>query len=130
MKYGDVDTDYAIKSLFEELESSPLESSKPKDYIEAHPIEYRELTYYGNYTLKYIFRKFLEGEQTGLRGQLMRLLLDELAPEAQLRLYAKTGQEYFEEWKAGAIRVSEQHDMDWLKEKQPAMYLFLHMLED
>ena len=130
MQYGNVDTDFAIEYLLEVMESSPLESSKPKDYIEAYPIEYRELTYYRDYTLKYIFAKFLEGEQTGLRGQLMRLLLDELAPEAQLRLYAETGQEYFDEWKAGAIRVSEQHDIDWLKEKQPAMYLLLQMIEE
>jgi len=129
VQYGNIDTDYAIEYLFEVIESSPLESSRPQDYIEAHPIEYRELTYYGDYTLKYIFTKFLEGEQTGLHGQLMRSMLDELAPEAQLRLYAETGQEYFDEWKAGAIRVSEQHDMDWIKEKQPAMYLFLQIVE-
>jgi len=130
VQYGNIDTDYAIEYLFEVIESSPLESSRPQDYIAAHPIEYRELTYYGDYTLKYIFTKFLEGEQTGLRGQLMRSMLDELAPEAQLRLYAETGQAYFDEWKAGAIRVSEQHDMDWIKEKQPAMYLFLQMVKD
>ncbi len=36
------------------------------------------------------------GGQTGLRGHLMRSVLDDLAPEAQLRLYAETGQEYFD----------------------------------
>ncbi len=125
-----IDTVSTIEQLFEIIESSPATSSRPSDYIDAHPIEYRELTYYGSYTLRYVFSKFLEGGQTGLRGHLMRIVLDDLAPEAQLRLYAKTGQEYFDEWKAGAIRISEQHDMEWIKEHQPAIWLLLQMIDE
>ena len=130
VRYGGVDTDYAVEYLFEVIESSPATSSRPADYIDAHPIEYRELTYYGSYTLRYIFSQFLAGNQTGLHGHLMRAVLDDIAPEAQLRLYAETGQEYFDEWKAGAIRVSEQHDMEWIKENQPAIWLLLQMIDE
>ena len=130
VRYGKVDTDYAIAYLFEMIESSPATSSRPADYIDAHPTEYKELTYYGEYTLQYIFSQFLEGGQTGLRGHLMRIVLDDIAPEAQLRLYAETGQEYFDGWKSAAIRVSEQHDMDWIHENQPAIWLLLQMLVD
>ena len=128
VRHGGVDTYSAVEYLFEVIESSPATSSRPADYIDAHRNEYKELMYYGDYTLQYIFSKFhLEGNQTGLRGHLMRIVLDELAPEAQLRLHADTGQAYFDEWKAGAIRISEQHDMDWIKENQPAIWLFLRM---
>lgn len=130
VRYGGVDTDYAVEYLFEVIESSLATSSRPADYIDAHPIEYRELTYYGSYTLRYIFTQFLEGNQTGLRGHLMRAVLDDIAPEAQIRLYAETGQEYFDEWKASAIRISEQHDMDWIKENQPAIWLLLQMIDE
>ncbi|MBQ3194278.1 MAG: hypothetical protein IJB59_12020, partial [Oscillospiraceae bacterium] len=69
VRYGGVDTYSAVEHLFEVIESSPTTSSRPADYIDAHPIEYRELMYYGDYTLQYIFSKFhLEGNQTGLRG--------------------------------------------------------------
>ena len=125
-----IDTISTIEQLFEIIESSPATSSRPADYIDAHPIEYRELTYYGSYTLRYVFSKFLEGGQTGLRGHLMRSVLDNLAPEAQLRLYAETGQEYFDEWKAGAIRISEQHDMEWIEKHQPAIWLLLQMIDE
>ena len=128
ISYGGVDTDSAIEHLFEVIESSPGASSEPADYINAHPIEYRELTYYGNYTLQYIFSRFLEGGQTGLRGHLMRAVLDELAPEARLRLDAETGQAYFDQWKDSAMQVSEQHDMEWIKENQPAISLLLQMI--
>ena len=125
-----IDTVSTIEQLFEIIESSPATSSRPADYIDAHPIEYRELTYYGSYTLQYVFSQFLEGGQTGLRGHLMRSVLDDLAPEAQLRLYAETGQEYFDEWKAGAIRISEQHDMEWIEKHQPAIWLLLQMIDE
>ena len=130
VRYGGVDTYSAVEHLFEVIESSPATSSRPADYIDAHPIEYRELTYYGSYTLQYVFSQFLEGGQTGLRGHLMRSVLDDLAPEAQLRLYAETGQEYFDEWKAGAIRISEQHDMEWIEKHQPAIWLLLQMIDE
>ena len=128
VRYGGVDTYSAVEYLFEVIESSPATSSRPADYIDAHRNEYKELMYYGDYTLQYIFSKFhLEGNQTGLRGHLMREVLDDLAPEAQLRLYAETGQAYFDEWRAGALRISEQHDMEWIKENQTAIWLFLRM---
>ena len=130
VRYGGVATDYAVEYLFEVIESSPVASSRPAAYIDAHPIEYQELLYYGNYTLRYVFSEFLKGSQTGLRGHLMREVLDDLAPEAQLRLYAETGQEYFDEWKAAAIRVGEQHDAEWIKANQPAIGLLLQMLNE
>lgn len=129
IQHHQIDTEAIIDELFNKIESSPATSSNPADYIDAHSLEYRELTYYGQYSLSYIFNKFIEGKQTGLRGQLMRILLDDLAPEAQLRLYAETGQEYFDEWAAGAVRVLEQHDMEWIKENQPAMWIYLQMVE-
>ena len=88
------------------------------------------MKYFGNYTLEYIFSEFLEGGQTGLRGHLMRKILDDLAPEARLRLHAETGQAYFDEWKAAAIRVGEQHDMGWIKEHQPAIWLLLQIIDE
>ena len=111
------------------MEASPATASNPADYIDAHSLEYRELMYYGQYSLNYIFHKFMEGEQKGLRGQLMKILLDDLAPEAKLRLYAETGQEYFDEWAKGAVEVLEQHDMEWIKENQPAMWIYLQKVE-
>ncbi len=126
--YSGLDVNAAIEQLLAVIESSPLHSSRPGDYIDAHPVEYQELLWYGDYTLQYIFSKFLEGDQIGLRGHIMRALLDDLAPEAQLRLYAMTGQDYFDEWMAGAIRISEQHDMNWIEENQPAVRLLLRMI--
>ena len=68
VQYYQIDTEAVIDELFDTIESSPATSSNPADYIDAHSLEYRELTYYGQYSLNYIFNKFMEGEQNGLRG--------------------------------------------------------------
>ena len=123
-----LDTDKVIGALIEMICSSPALSSNPGDHIKEHSIEYRELTYYGRYTLKYCFTEFLKGGQTDLRGHIMRDVIDDIAPEAQLKLYAETGQEYFDAWKDAAMSIREQHNMEWIETHQPAVYLLLSML--
>ena len=125
-----LDANQVIGSLIETICSSPALSSNPGDYIAEHSIEYRELTYYGRYTLKYCFTEFLKGGQTDLRGHIMRAAMDDIAPEAQLKLYAETGQEYFDAWKDAAKSVGKQHDMEWIEENQPAIYLLLQMISE
>ena len=126
----ELDTDKVIGSLIETICSSPAQSSLPGDYIAEHSIEYRELTYYGRYTLKYCFTEFLKGGQTDLHGHIMRAAMDDIAPEAQLNLYAETGQEYFDAWKDAAKSVGEQHDMEWIEAHQPTIYLLLQMISE
>ena len=69
--YGKVDTAAHLDKLLKTICSSPAVSSRPGDYIEAHPVEYRELLYYGDYTLRYVYGEFLKGGQTGLNGHIM-----------------------------------------------------------
>ena len=61
-------------------------------------------------------------------GHIMRAAMDDIAPEAQIKFDAETGQEYFDAWKDAAISVGEQRDMEWIETHQPAIYLLLSML--
>jgi len=119
-----------IAELLDTICASPgVFASSPAQYIEAHEAEYQELLDYREYTLRFCFSEFLRGGQTDLRSHIMRAAIDDIAPEAQLRLHAETGQAYFDEWKAAALRVSEQHEMEWIEKNQPAIYLLLQMLD-
>lgn len=72
-----VDTDKVINGLLDVIMSSPMESSNPSDYIEAHRIEYRELTYYGDYMTEFIERE--QGEDSaGLRGKILEILYEDM----------------------------------------------------
>ncbi len=100
VKYGNIETKPIIGRLFDTIASSPAYSSNPGDYIEAHPIEYRELLYYGDYTLRYVCAEFLKGGQTGLKGHLMRAVMQELLGEAAPDYQEESPQAWFDRWKA------------------------------
>ena len=127
-----LDANQVIGSLIETICSSPALSSNPGDYIEAHPIEYRELTYYGRYTLKYCFARFEEGNETGLDGHIMMQACEDIAAswgEALLTDYVViTGQVWYDAFKSNALGLMEQYAEIELAERYPMSYLLLSML--
>ncbi len=74
-----VDPDVAIEAYLQELASLPSASSNPQDYLEENPVVYRELTYYGAYTVAYCTAQLAQENQNDLRGRLMQILLNELS---------------------------------------------------
>lgn len=78
VRFKDLDTDAIIGSLLDKICSSPAESSNPYDYIGAHSTQYRELIYYGEYTLRYCLNRFNQGNETGLEGKVMAIVCEEL----------------------------------------------------
>lgn len=116
-----------VSALFDTLLSSPADATKAGEYIKAHPNEHIALLIDENLTLRYIFTEFLKGGQPEPKGQVMRLILDELAPEAQLRLHTETGQEYFDEWIKGADQMASDHGLEWMQHNQPYMYMALQL---
>ena len=131
-----LDTEKVIGSLIETICSGPALSSNPGDYIEAHPIEYRELTYYGRYTLKYCFARFEEGGETGLAGQIMAQACEDIAVSwgeeplvfSQPDNGVFTGQMWYSAFKNNALSLLEQYREIELAERYPASYLLLSML--
>ena len=78
VEFSHLDTDAVIGNLLETICSGPEISSNPYHYIDAHSIEYRELMYYGEYTLRYCFKHFQSGNETGLDGKIMAIACEDL----------------------------------------------------
>lgn len=78
VQFSGLDTDTVISGLLDTICSSPQTSSNPQDYIDAHFIAYRELLYYGEYTLQYCFERFGQGKETGLEGKIMAIACEDL----------------------------------------------------
>ena len=98
VEYGKVNTGTVINKLIETICSSPAVSSRPGDYIEAHPVEYRELLYYGDYTLRYVYGEFLKGGQTGLNSHIMLSAMRELLGSEDMDIgLSATVQEWFDQ---------------------------------
>ena len=128
VEYGGVDTGAIVARILEDICSSPAESSNPQDYIDAHRIEYRELLYYGDYTLRYVFAEFLKGGQTGLKGHIMLAAMKDLIAAEDVPLEAGTPQEWFDAWKDRAVRMCEENSMDYMKQHSPKAYILLRMM--
>jgi len=95
---GGLDKDTAIQDLPDTLPLNPGISSNPQDYVD--PVKYRELVYYGEYTLRYCLNRFFDGGETGLEGHIMAHVCETLLQtEDQLPLNAadaETGQLWFD----------------------------------
>ncbi len=109
-------------------QSCPAHSSRPGDYLDAHKLDYRELTYYGDYTLRYVFAEFLKGGQTGLKGQIMRAVMDDLLGAEAVEINADDGQAYFNAWREEVRRRLTSMGMEAVRHGYPKSYLLLTML--
>ena len=127
-----VQYDDTVGALFDTIMSSPAESSNAWDYLNAHEKEHKQLLENKTLTLQYIFSEFLQGPmgrpQTGLKGYIMRLILDELAPDSKIDFDAD-GQEYFSAWKEKAETLQQKNGSEWMEKNRPEMYLLLQMME-
>lgn len=123
-------SDY-IDSLFDALENpdDPLlkASSNPGDYIAHNKEAYNTLVDGGIYTMQYIVNDFSKGGQTGLKGHLMRSVMDKIIGGEALKLYAETGQEYFDAWAKhtnGIFSQSSDEDVEIMKQTCPYGYWY------
>lgn len=81
VEYGDVDTARILEKLFDVIMASPDEMLSPQDIIQAHPVEYRELIFYNDYTVQYIRSKIKEDKVSGTEAEVMRRIMAELTGE-------------------------------------------------
>ncbi|MDQ7096595.1 M56 family metallopeptidase [Desulfosporosinus sp. PR] len=126
---GKVDANAVIKKLLETIASSPAQASNPGAYIEAHPIEYRELLYYGQHTLQYCFSLFEQGGQTDLNGQIMAAACRSILGDEDIQLLADTGQKWYDAFKSNAENLRNKNGDDYMKKHMPRSYLLLQTLE-
>lgn len=123
-------SDY-IDTLFNSLESPDdallKASSNPGDYIAHNKETYNTLVDGGIYTMQYIVNEFSKGGQTGLKGHLMRSVMDKIIGGEALKLYAETGQEYFDAWAKhtnGIFSQSSAEDVEIMKQTCPYGYWY------
>lgn len=81
--YSGLDTDAVIKGLLDTICEEPLPSSNPRDYIDAHIGEYRELLFYGSYTLEYGKTHVREQGEADLASAVLSLACQELSGQEE-----------------------------------------------
>ncbi len=117
-----------IRCLIDFIEEAGFEDART--CIEHCPNIYNTMLTYSDLTLRYVFKCFIAGGQTGLRGDILRALLDDLVPEYAIRYGSvpETAQMYFSEWERTAKNLQERYGNAWMEENDPAGALLLRML--
>lgn len=132
VEYAGMDPYPVIEGLFEEILSAPKASSSPEDYEEAHLLQLweRELTYYGDYTLRYMFRQFSEGNQIGLKGQIMADIMEQMSGNEIMGEASYNGQQFFDTWIGRTRELDSENGREWMAENAPFGARCLKIMEE
>lgn len=131
VRYCGIDTAAVVSGLLEDVASSPAYSTVSGAYVDAQPIEYRELMYYGQHTLQYGFEQFLRGEQTGLLMDILASVCRDimLSWGEGYAIDGKqlTGYDWFEAFRSNAESLAGQYSNEELAEQYPGAYILQQM---
>lgn len=126
--------DVEIAALLDTIITSPGNyMSGPSDYIESYQDEYDKLVKYGEFTLNYCFGQFLLGEQTDLRGHIMKSACEDIMeslgePRLEDGVFA-TGQDWFDEFRANAESLETRYDQEELEKNYPASWQLIQIFQ-
>jgi hypothetical protein len=124
-------TDEEMSQLMETICSFPTYTSNPIAYIDAHAAEFQKMIEYGENTLRYCFKLFEQGGQTGLEGHIMAMACREiLSGEDDFLLFTDTGQAWYDTFKAKAENIRDQNGDAFIQENMPGSWLLLQMPEE
>lgn len=128
IQHGKVDTDAALSKLLKTVCSSPAGQSNLKAYLDAHPVEYQQMTYYGSYALRWCFSHFEKGGQTGLEGSVMASVCRDILGKTEAGKPAATGQEWYDAFQKSVIEMRQKNGDDYMKQNCPGAWLLLQTL--
>lgn len=126
-----LDADKYIKTAFENIDIyGPLQSSNPNDYIDTDSDEYKCLINCSAFTMKYIYTQFLKGGQTDIFGSFYRIIMDDIIGGEALKVYADTGQDYFDAFLKHNQELFEKNSAEFMEKNYPYGYMLLKMSGD
>jgi beta-lactamase regulating signal transducer with metallopeptidase domain len=126
VEYGRVSVDAELDRLLEIITSWPAESSNPGAYIKAHYVEYREMLYLGDYTLRYCFERFEKGGETGLEGHIMASACREILGDEDIKGSTfKTGQDWYDTFMSNVSKLRTKWGDATMREEKPRTWRLL-----
>lgn len=123
-----IDIDSCIDVLIKEISLKGMASSDLQpDYKYFASDEFSQLNMYGDYTLKYVYSKFIKGNLNRSEDLILKsVLIDNLGGEV-IKSATDTGQEYFDLFLKHNQRLLKENDEEFMKTSYPKGYLLLEM---
>lgn len=118
-----IDIDSCIDVLINKILLNDTASSDSK------PEEFRQLNMYGDYTLRYVYSKFIDGNLNKNEDLILEaILIGNLGGEV-IKSATDTGQEYFDLFLKHNQELLDKNDAEFMKTSYPKGYLLLKMAE-
>ena len=89
--------------------------------------ENTNLNSYCDYTLKYIYSKFLQGNQKGLYADMYLSVLIEMLGDEAIKANPNSPQEYFNDFYSHIKTIFEKNNENFVKANYPKSYVLLKM---
>lgn len=128
--YKNFNTAPIIEKKFASLCLASSFAAQAPVVIPADHQDYRELTYYGDYTLQYIFSAFIKGGQNDTKAQVMCAVMKDLIGDEAITMTTTNSQEYFDAWLAQGQQKLIAMGEEAMLNKYPKTYLLLTMLPE
>lgn len=122
------DINLQIEQAFKSFDTSGL-SSNPGDYIDKSSDAYTFLMDNKDYTIRYIYSRFLEGGQYDIYGHFYRIVMDDITGEV-LKIAVYSGQEYFNEFLKYNQYLLKENGEEFMKTNYPYGYMLIEMMNN
>ena len=118
--YGStLSVDEHIEGLLDIITEEPGQYSSAGAYIQRSREQYDELIGYGDGALRHLYRQFLKGGYTDLRGAVMQCALSELLGGESIALDASDGQAWFDAFLQHGRELLAQNSPEFMLENLP-----------
>ncbi len=116
-----IDADALTERLFRDLEATGGEDAEA--CFHHAPQARHQLQYLGQHTCSWVVARFLEGEHTGLRGELLWRILQDLDPDSAGRISIgssnTTPRACFDVWLGEARKTEKLKGLGWMETNRP-----------
>ncbi len=127
--YVGLEPDKLAAEAFAAVLSGAKPGSDAKTLLSDHTGEYETLLQLGDYTLQYIFSRFLAGGVTEPEGKVLQSVMDALLGGEAIKTHTETGQAYFDAWREHTQRLQALNGDSFVRENLPKSWLLLQMLQ-
>ncbi|AFV03263.1 hypothetical protein UNSWDHB_1666 [Dehalobacter sp. UNSWDHB] len=114
-----------VKNCLEKIMTSPMASSNPYDYLNAHPAEVETIIAMDEKALPYLFSEFAKGGQTGLKGSLMEILCRKILGSEDIKYASTNHQDWYDSYKKHIQEITDKNSLVWVQDHYPKGVLIL-----
>lgn len=122
---------YYMDNCYQRIEEKVVKANaKPSEYKTIAAEEFKELENdYNNYSLNYVYERFLWGNQTGIKANAMLIVMNDLIGAEQIKTTSDDPQACFNEFLLYNVDLLEKNNITYMEKYYPNGYTLMNCLD-